>query len=138
MNARHSKIGRKGQQAIAALLSEPTHEEAARKAGISLAALQRWLNDPAFKEAHRQARQQAFDGAVFKLESASGQAVSKLVQRLNSAKEGDEIRAAALLLDRAFRAKELLDHEGRIAELETIIAELQANAQHRKTTGSGT
>ena len=137
MNAEHGKIGRQAQQAIAALLSEPTHEEAARKAGVSLAALQRWLADPAFKEAYRQAAQQAFHGAICKLELAPGQAVSTLIQRLNSEKEGDEIRAAALLLAHAFRAKELLDYERKIAELESIIAELQADEQHEKTTGSG-
>ena len=117
MSAGHTEIGSKGQQAIAALLTDPTHEKAARKAGISLATLQRWLNDPAFKDAYRQARQQAFEGAIFKLEWAFDQAVSKLVQRLKSAQEGDEIRAAVLLLEHAFRARELLDDDRKIAEL---------------------
>jgi uncharacterized protein YydD (DUF2326 family) len=130
----NSKIFRKGDQAIAALLSEPTHEQAAAKAGISPATLQRWLNDPEFQKRYREARHRVFDEAVASLESASGQAVKKLVERLKSAKEGDEIKAADLLLAYSFRARELLDHEGRIAELEGIIQELKQDEQKRSQT----
>lgn len=133
MSGGRTKIGPKGQQAIAALLTEPTHESAAEKVGIGPATLQRWLNEPEFKEAYRQARQQAFDGAISKLESSSGRAVAKLIERLESEKDGDEIKAAALLLEHAFRARELLDHEGRIAELEAVIAELKNDQSPQKS-----
>jgi hypothetical protein len=43
------KFGRKKEQAIAALLSNPTIEEAAKAAGIGSVTLWRWLQDPGFK-----------------------------------------------------------------------------------------
>ena len=48
MSAGRSKEPRKREQAIAALLAEPTHAAAAAKAGIAEATLQRWLKRPGF------------------------------------------------------------------------------------------
>ena len=41
-----AKFGRKKEQAIAALLTEPNAKEAARVAGIGSATLLRWLKEP--------------------------------------------------------------------------------------------
>jgi hypothetical protein len=51
-----SKFGRKMEQAIAALLSHRSLEEAAPVAGISVATLKRWMRLPEFKAAHLEAR----------------------------------------------------------------------------------
>jgi MFS family permease len=56
MQGHGTKFGRKKEQAIAALLTQRNMEDAARVAGISLAALKRWTELPEFKAAYLQAR----------------------------------------------------------------------------------
>jgi hypothetical protein len=51
-----SKIGRKQEQAIAALLSNRSIEEAAHTAGIGGTTLLRWIQEPQFNKAYRKAR----------------------------------------------------------------------------------
>jgi hypothetical protein len=50
------KRSRRGEAAIAALLTEPTIEAAAAKARISVRTLKYWLRQPRFQAAYRQAR----------------------------------------------------------------------------------
>ena len=40
-----SKLERRQEQAIAALLTQPTHRKAALKASVALSTLQRWLSE---------------------------------------------------------------------------------------------
>jgi hypothetical protein len=104
------KLGRKQEALIAALLTEPTHAGAATKAGISEATAQRWLKDPAFQTAYRQARWQLVQAAVERLQGAVGQAVDTLrTVAAEGKKDGDRVRAAVALLDHAFRGIELAE-----------------------------
>ena len=48
------KYSRKSQEAIAALLSEPSIEAAARKVGISASTLRRWMKEPDFQQRYRE------------------------------------------------------------------------------------
>ena len=48
------------EQALAALLKEPTITLAAKASGISESNIYRWLKEPAFKAAYREARREAF------------------------------------------------------------------------------
>ena len=57
-----AKFGHKKEQAIAALLSHRNVEEAARAIRISANTLQRWIKEPEFDAAYREARRTAFDG----------------------------------------------------------------------------
>src|SRR5262245_21063757 len=75
-----TKIGRKAEAVIAALLAEPTHVAAATKAGVGAATVQRWLRDPAFQAAYRTARRAVLDHAVGRLQYATGRAVETLVR----------------------------------------------------------
>src|SRR5262245_58732748 len=98
------KLNRKREQAIAALLSEATVEQAAAKAGVGYATLRRWLQEPGFVGAYRHARRRRVEGAVGRIQVATGQAVDTLVAvAKNAAKDGDRVRAAVALLDYAFR-----------------------------------
>src|SRR5260370_41508656 len=54
------KFGRKKEDAIAALLSQPSVEQAARVAGVGTRTLVRWLQVPEFKAAYHKARRDAF------------------------------------------------------------------------------
>src|SRR5262249_37833224 len=54
--------------------------------------------------AYRQARRQLVEGAVGRIQAATGQAVNTLLAVVKSAaKDGDRVRAAVALLDHAFR-----------------------------------
>jgi hypothetical protein len=88
-------------------LTEPTRAAAAAQAGVSEATLGRWLKDPAFCTAYRQARRELVQAAVERLQAAVGEAVDTLrtVAR-KGAKDGDRVRAAVALLDHAFRGIE--------------------------------
>jgi hypothetical protein len=123
MSTRGSKLARKQQAAVAALLAEPTHAAAA--AGISLATLQRWLLTPAFQAAYRAARRQVVEHVVARLQQAGGQAVETLRANLAAERPGDQIRAACAVIDYALRGLEITDLVERVAELERVVAERQ-------------
>ena len=55
MRGHGQKLTARQDALVAALLTAPTHADAAKKAGISEATLYRWLNLPAFQVAYRAA-----------------------------------------------------------------------------------
>jgi hypothetical protein len=98
------KLTRKQEAVIAAMLTETTHTAAARKAGISEATLYRWMDQTGFRTAFRQARRELVEGAVGRVQAATGQAVEILLYvARNGRRDGDRVRAANSLLDHAFR-----------------------------------
>src|SRR6516225_1254774 len=98
------KLGRKQEALIASLLTEPTHAAAAAQAGISEATVQRWLHLPEFQTAYRHARRELVEGAVGRMQAATGQAVDTLLAvARGGAKDADRVRAAVALLDHALR-----------------------------------
>ncbi len=74
------KFGRKMEDAIAALLSQRNVDEAARTAGIGTRTLLRWMKEPEFQTAYREARRAAFGQSVARLQQASSAAVSTLLK----------------------------------------------------------
>jgi nitrogen-specific signal transduction histidine kinase len=127
MSAGRTKIGRKQDQAIAGLLTAGTHAEAAVAAGISEATLQRWLRDPGFVAAYRQARRQVVEAAVAQLQRATSNAVATLERNLDCKNPSVEVRAAATILERATKAVELVDLAERVEELERLLKEVQSD-----------
>jgi hypothetical protein len=104
MSGHGQKLTRKQEALIAALLTEPTHAAAASRAGVSEATLHRWLHLPEFRAAYRHARRELVDGAVGRIQAATGQAVDTLLTVARTgAKDSDRVRAAVALLDHAFR-----------------------------------
>jgi|GEM_PF-664803 len=104
------KRSRKQEQALAALLSEPSIEKAACKTGVNEATLRRWLREPAFRSAYRQARRELVENAVARIQAATGAAVDTLVTVARvGAKDGDRVRAAVAILEHACRGVELAD-----------------------------
>jgi transposase-like protein len=59
-----SKFDRKKEQAIAALLTQRNIEEAAKSIGIGANTLLRWMKEPEFQKAYRDARRQAFGQSI--------------------------------------------------------------------------
>jgi hypothetical protein len=104
------KRSRKQEQALAALLSESSIEDAAGKIGVNEATLRRWLRQPAFRSAYRQARRRLVEQAIGRIQEATGAAVDTLLNiARNGARDGDRVRAAVALLDYAVRGMELAD-----------------------------
>jgi hypothetical protein len=103
MRGHGQKLTRKQEALIAALLTERTHAEAAKKAGISEATLYRWLSLPGFLSAYRRARRELVENAVGRMQAATGQAVDTLLSvAKDGAKDSDRVRASIALLDHAF------------------------------------
>lgn len=131
MAARRSSLGRKQEEAIAALLSQRNIEEAAKTAGIGGRTLLRWLKEPEFDKAYREARRDAFRQSISRLQHASGAAVSTLLKIMldTNAPHSTRVRAADSVLDHAAKAIEIEDVEVRATELERA-AELAKSSRN--------
>jgi hypothetical protein len=80
MRGHGAKFSRKMEEAVAALLSQRNHEEAARAVGIGTATLLRWQKEPEFQEAFRAARRAVHGQAIARLQQATSAAVSTLLK----------------------------------------------------------
>jgi hypothetical protein len=124
MGAGHGeKRSRKQEQALAALLTEPTVEAAAASGGVGLNTLRRWLAEPEFRSAYRAARRQLVEGVVARLQRSCDRAAEALEGCLAGPRHADRIRAATAIIDRAVKGVELLDVLERLDALERAAAE---------------
>ena len=115
-----AKFGRKKEEAIAALLSQRTIEDAARLAKIGTNTLLRWLQMPEFRAAYLKARREAVHQAVARLQQASGvdgTIILKLMTDPN-VPAAVRLRAAESVIAHAIKGVELEDIEARLAALE--------------------
>jgi hypothetical protein len=115
------------EQALLALLDEPTLLRAARSADIEVATLRRWLHDPAFLGAYRAARREIVEHVVGRLQQASSEAVEALARNLKAEKAADQIRAAVCILDRALESLVLMDLAERVEQLERDLKNRHAS-----------
>jgi hypothetical protein len=120
MSGNVTKLKPKQEEAIMALLSNRTVEDAARVVKITPRTLYRWLNEPGFDAAYRQARRTAFGQCTARLQQASGAAVSVLLRVLTdpATPAAVKVRAADSVLHHAEKSSEIEDIEARVAELE--------------------
>jgi hypothetical protein len=125
------KLSGKQAQALSALLTEATVEAAAGKAQVSQRTLYRWLSDPIFTGAYREARRKAVGQAIARLQHASADAVTALRSVMNDAEAPAPARvnAAKAVLELAVRVVELEDLETRVQELERAVIILPANGR---------
>ena len=120
MAARGSLLGRKQEDAIAALLTQRNVEEAARAAGIGTRTLLRWLKLPSFQAAYRQARREAFGQAVARLQQGASAAATTLLKTMidPNTPASVRVRAAECVMNQATKAIEIEDIEARVSALE--------------------
>jgi hypothetical protein len=111
----------KQEQAIAALLLNPTIAAAALSVKVSERTLRRWLQEPEFQKRYREARRAVVDDALCGLQRASTAAVETLVRNLTCGDSPGEIRAAMGILQTAIRAVEIGELKARVEDLERII-----------------
>jgi hypothetical protein len=120
MSGHGAKFGRKKEEAIIALLTHRTTEEAARAVSVSTKTLLRWQKEPQFAVALRTAKRSAFDQSVARLHYLSSAAISQLgkVMMDPATPPATKVRAADSIWAHTVKMIELEDIEARLAELE--------------------
>jgi hypothetical protein len=115
-----AKFDQKMEQAIAALLSHRSVEDAAREVGITANTLLRWMKEPEFQAAYREARRRVFSHAIGRLQDAAGAAATTLLKIMvdPNAPAATRLRAIEIVLEQAAKAGEGDDIEERVAKLE--------------------
>ena len=115
-----AKFIQKKEQAIAALLSCKNVEGAARAVGIGTNTLQRWMKEPEFEAALREARRLVLAQAIARLQGASGAAATTILKVMldPNVPAGTRLRAAEAVLEQAAKASDFEDLEDRVAKLE--------------------
>jgi hypothetical protein len=125
-----AKFDRQQEAAIVGLLTQPTIESAAKHAGISGPTLWRWLQEPEFQAAYRQARRQALGQATAQLQQASTAAVKALRQIIENPKAppSSRVAAAKTVLELGLKAVEVEEIEARLAAIEQAMEGKTAGA----------
>ena len=120
MKGHGSKFDRKHEEAIAALLTQRNVEDAARAVGIGISTLLRWMKEPEFEAAYREARRAAFGQSVARLQQGSSAAASTLLKVMidPSTPPSTKVRAADSVLGHSAKAIEIEDIDARLTELE--------------------
>ena len=115
-----NKLSRKKEQAIVALLEEPTVRDAAERVKISPTTLYKWMALPEFEEAYRKARHRAMGEAIARLQQASSKAVATLwdVMGDQEATPASRVTAARTVLELGMRGTEIEVIEVRLKQLE--------------------
>jgi hypothetical protein len=119
------KLTRKQEQAILALLSNRSVEDAAKACNTPVRTLFRWLKEPKFNAAYREAKRAAFGQGIARLHHLSSAAVSTLgkVMLDASTPPSTRVRAADSILNHTIKAQETEEIEARLAELERAADE---------------
>jgi hypothetical protein len=120
MTGHGQKLSRKKEQAIAALLSQPSIGSAAKKTGIGEKTLFRWLQLDEFQRAYKNARRQVIDQTIAQIQSVMSEAVLTLLNVMSDgvAPASARVSAARALLDIGFKVIEIEDLESRIEKIE--------------------
>jgi hypothetical protein len=129
MSGNVTKLKPKQEEAIIALLTNRSVEDAARSVNVAPRTLYRWLSEPLFDKAYRKARREAFGQGTARLQQASGAAVSSILKIMldQHAPASTKLRAADMVLSHGAKAIEIEDIEARVAELERAAEAAQAS-----------
>jgi hypothetical protein len=124
MRGHGAKFGRKKEEAIAALLSSKSIEDAARAVGINPNTLLRWLAIPEFRDAYLKVRREGVGQSVARLQQATGAAAVTILKLMAdpSSPPAVRLRAAESVFYHAIKGIELEDIEARVAALEDAAA----------------
>jgi hypothetical protein len=113
------------EEAVAAMLTQPSLELAARVTGISVATLMRWQKVPEFQQALREARRTAYSQSIARLQQAMPLAVQTMVKVLidPATPASVKIRAAEVIAHHSHKGIEIEDVEARVTALEASAGE---------------
>lgn len=121
------------EQAIVALLREPSVQKAAEAVGVDESTLYRWLREPVFSRSYREARREAFRQAISLTQRYAPAAVQTLMKVMADpgAAHSAKVSAATALLKFSRESIELDDLAARVEQLE------HASAQPERPFGRG-
>jgi transposase-like protein len=120
MTGHGAKFGRKQDEAIAALLSQRSIEDAARVVGVAEKTLRRWMREPQFNVHYLRARREGVSQAIARMQQATGAAGTVALKLMTdpNVPAAVRLRAAEFVFDRSIKGIELEDIEARVSELE--------------------
>jgi hypothetical protein len=112
----------KQRRAVEALLATGEVSAAAREANVSRDTVHRWLKQPAFGQAVRDAEARALDDLSRLLVRMGRTAAATLAKAMSDATvpPATRVRAADVALSRLLQLRELATLETRVAELERL------------------
>ena len=124
-----TKLGHKKEEAIVALLSQRSVEEAARACGTPVRTLYRWMKEPDFDGAYRAARRHAYGQSISRLQQGSTAAATTLLKVMvdPATPASTRVRAAEAVLSHAEKAIEIEDIDARLRDLERAAEDSKGN-----------
>jgi hypothetical protein len=133
MTGHGAKFGRKMESAIAALVTRPSIEDAARHAGVAEKTLRRWMREPDFNAQYLRARREGVTQAVARMQQATGAAGTVALKLMTdpNVPAAVRLRAAEFVFDRAIRGIEIEDLDARLSELERAAEVAKSDQRHR-------
>jgi transposase-like protein len=101
MKGHGTKLPRKQEEAVMALLTQRSVEEAARSVGLAPKTLLRWLQVTEFQAAYQEARRTAFRRSMERMQRASSAAVSTLLKVIidSTSPAACRVRAAVIAIE---------------------------------------
>src|SRR6266849_6596310 len=104
VNARNHELTARQQRVIAALLTARSISEAAGIANINERTIRRWLAQPLFSEALREAERAVLRNALGRIQSLTAKAADALESLLSAQSEPVRVAAAREIFQRAMDA----------------------------------
>src|ERR1051325_6001727 len=128
----HKAQANRKDRAILALLQHDSTEQAAAAVGIHPATLWRWLKQPKFQQALREARREAFSRAIARLQQVASTAVATLESIMNDreAPAGSRVRAAQCVIELSQKGFATEDVEMRVAQLEQLALQNEQSSRN--------
>jgi transposase-like protein len=125
MKGHGAKFGRKKEEAVAALLSHKSVEDAARSIGLNPNTLLKWLRVPEFRTLYLQERRAAVQQSVARLQQATGAASITMLKLMTdqNVPPAVRLRAAECVFDYALKGIDLEDTDLRLSQLEAAAEE---------------
>ena len=133
MTGHGAKFGRKQEEAIAALLSHRSIEDAAQAINVAPRTLLRWLQVPEFRDAYLKARREAVGQSIARLQQATGAAAITVLKLMTdpNVPAAVKLRAAECVFAHAIKGIELEDIETRLTELERAAGATKDGRRHK-------
>jgi len=118
-----STLTPKQERALDALLRSPSIQAAAVAAGCGTSTLRRWLGTPVFDTAYQAARARLLETTLNQLQSVGAAAIEALHEILvdKTAPPASRVAASRHVLDLMLRARETLEIENRLQEIEARL-----------------
>jgi len=111
----------KQRRIIPFLVSARSVEEGRKSAGVSQETVWRWMKNQAFRQELENAREAFVSSAFSRLQGAITGAVDVLVQTMTGTDAILRVRAAGMVLDHFWKARELQELESRLKRIEEIL-----------------